>query len=627
MKCTYCHAALPDDAKFCAECGHSVDAAPAKVFCPNCGAALAPDECFCSNCGTKCGAESAAESVPQTKPVSKAKLPRWLLPIAGVLAAAVLIAALFALIPGKSVAQVAYLRDGQLQHLHLSNKAEPREVTNRLDESTAYSALFNYTYFSEDGSKLFYPDRIEEDTYTLYCLDTTRRENEPVKIDSGISGYYKFNKDGDRVAYLKGGKLYLHDLKEKTKIASDVASFQISADGKTLVYLTGDSGDYRLYLKKGDKEEVKLASGVTSLSHVNGDFSTILFRKEDKLYISKNGREPEKIASDVTSVWESYDSGACYFIKEEDRVSYWSLLTDDVGGEDSSWVKSSYSDSYTESPVSELYYFDGKETTLVTATARSLLSYHEEEGRLVISALPDDELPRIRVSEFLKGTDSISSLVTEAYMEASRVYVLDKGKMTEIGLEDVNHLQMSRSGKKILAATELDKETGTFDLVEVTLSGSKVTSADKLDEDVASFAFLGESDNYVYLKVSEDAENSTLAELYESNHFELYHNGEKVCEEVTNFIRWSKDGKRVYYMDDYDADDYSGTLHCWDGKNSTKIQSDVYSGVMTAIDSRQILFLQDYSSKSGESDLILWKGKEAVKLDKDVRNIIAVYLP
>lgn len=623
MKCTNCQAILPDDAKFCAECGHSIEAAPAHVFCPNCGAALAPDECFCGNCGTKC----TAEATPKTKTVSKIKLPRLLLPIAGVLAAAALIVLLFTLLPGKSRAQVVYQKDEQLQLLTIQNKAEPREVTKRLDESTTYSSLINYTRFTEDGKKLFYPDRIEEDTYTLYCLDTTSAKSEPVKIDSGISGYYKFNKDGDRVAYLKDGKLYLHDLKEKTKIASDVASFQISANGKSLVYLTGDSGDYRLYLKKGDKEEVKLASGVTSLSHVNEDFSTILFRKEDKLYICKNGREPEKIASDVTSVWESYDSGACYFIKEEDRVSYWSLLTDDVGGEDSSWVRSSYSDSYTDSPVSELYYFDGKETTLVTATARSLLSYHEEEGRLVISALPDDELPRIRVSEFLKGTDSISSLVTEAYMEASRVYVLDKGKMTEIGLEDVNHLQMSRSGKKILAATELDRETGTFDLVEVTLSGSKVTSADKLDEDVASFAFLGESDNYVYLKVSEDAENGTIAELYESNRFELYHNGEKVCEEVTNFIRWSKDGKRVYYMDDYDADDYSGTLHCWDGKKSTKIQSDVYSGTMTTIGSNQVLFLQDFSTKNGEADLTIWKGKEAVKLDKDVRNIIAVYLP
>ena len=66
-KCAKCGAALPENAKFCLECGAKVEPpAPSAVVCPKCGATVAGGK-FCLNCGApltptscpKCGKEIA----------------------------------------------------------------------------------------------------------------------------------------------------------------------------------------------------------------------------------------------------------------------------------------------------------------------------------------------------------------------------------------------------------------------------------------------------------------------------------------------------------------------------------------------------------------------------------------
>lgn len=48
MNCTNCGKELPENAKFCAECGARVEKSNT---CPNCGEALKPEARFCHNCG------------------------------------------------------------------------------------------------------------------------------------------------------------------------------------------------------------------------------------------------------------------------------------------------------------------------------------------------------------------------------------------------------------------------------------------------------------------------------------------------------------------------------------------------------------------------------------------------
>ena len=48
--CPSCGAALPNNAKFCQECGTKINI---KTFCPQCGSELKPNAKFCAECGSK----------------------------------------------------------------------------------------------------------------------------------------------------------------------------------------------------------------------------------------------------------------------------------------------------------------------------------------------------------------------------------------------------------------------------------------------------------------------------------------------------------------------------------------------------------------------------------------------
>ena len=48
MYCRFCGKQIPDQAKFCPECG-----APTSIVCSKCGAKLNPNAKFCPECGEK----------------------------------------------------------------------------------------------------------------------------------------------------------------------------------------------------------------------------------------------------------------------------------------------------------------------------------------------------------------------------------------------------------------------------------------------------------------------------------------------------------------------------------------------------------------------------------------------
>src|SRR5918911_1175546 len=67
MQCPSCEADLPDDSRFCDECG-----VPMPVGCPSCGASNRPGAKFCTKCGRKLTADTstarAATPAPSPSP-------------------------------------------------------------------------------------------------------------------------------------------------------------------------------------------------------------------------------------------------------------------------------------------------------------------------------------------------------------------------------------------------------------------------------------------------------------------------------------------------------------------------------------------------------------------------------
>lgn len=84
--CSSCNAQVPDDAKFCPECGAKVVKASSEN-CPSCQAAVRPGAKFCSKCGTPLGAGAPLAlnpelpDAPVSAGVSKRSLTPILLPI------------------------------------------------------------------------------------------------------------------------------------------------------------------------------------------------------------------------------------------------------------------------------------------------------------------------------------------------------------------------------------------------------------------------------------------------------------------------------------------------------------------------------------------------------------------
>ena len=54
IKCPKCGADLPENAKFCLNCGERIPVEAGMVICPNCGKSV-PKAKFCPECGHKFG--------------------------------------------------------------------------------------------------------------------------------------------------------------------------------------------------------------------------------------------------------------------------------------------------------------------------------------------------------------------------------------------------------------------------------------------------------------------------------------------------------------------------------------------------------------------------------------------
>ena len=630
MNCSNCNAWLPDDASFCGECGHKVEPMPEapveQSFCPECGAPLLPDDMFCGNCGTKNSAygQPAVDDAAQGGKKKGFKVPVKALVI-GVAAVAVIAVVLLvtSLFSGGTDSYTVYIKDRELFAAELPKAKDPMQLTDRLvdmddvdNEELAEAWLDTYITLSKDGKKMFYPDKIDDDGATLYYRDITNSKKEPVKIDSSLEGYYTVNENGNLVTYIKNDNLYQHNLSEKTKIAGDVREYRVSKDGKNLLYVKDytaeEGGD--LYLKKGNGDAEKITSGVTSLVYANDDLSLVMYRKEDSLYHVHNGKEPEKIASDVYSVYAVYDSGACYYSKQEEaEITYWSVVNNDIGS-DGEYYKDWLEADVMDNPLKTLYYFDGKESVMITETMIYSEGYTEGDAAelFTYSALESEELPTVKLSEtyYGQGSGDIYSMFWAGINGETVYYAATGAKTVELEQEDIRDVVVTQDGT-VWVKTDYDSEDYTYSLYKVTVSDGKIKSSDMLDDEVYLMRTVSDSDILYWKDVNDNDEG------------ELYLNGTKVGDDSHyHWATFDEDTGCVYYMVDYDDDKMEGTLVCWDGKKNVTIADDVHDCAYAG--DGQILYLYDYSTNNFKGELYSWNGKKAVKLDDDVVDVYVI---
>ncbi len=349
VQCGGCGSLMDESLTFCQRCGaplkgnRRVDEIPAttaepaappreEVLCIKCGAKMRPGMTFCQVCGAtqdkqpKGGKKKRREKRPrkEKKPGKKGKrllILLMVLLLSGALAAAAIFL-LPELLSEKGTEYVLYLQDGELLYQDLAEE-EPVALTTRLTDGLDYSFsnMQIMTGISEDGRRIFYPDRIENGDIgvKLYCRDLRKPDEDPIKIDSGVI-QYAINQDGSRVIYVKDGAVYVHDLEDKEKISGadgdeSLTYFQVNQECTMAVFLKGN--EFCIWTEADGTRTC--FEDCDELLWVAEDFSAVCYRQEETIYrYTLEDDSKEKLDSDVSGCLATAVTGQFYYTKKNE---------------------------------------------------------------------------------------------------------------------------------------------------------------------------------------------------------------------------------------------------------------------------------------------------------------------
>lgn len=698
ITCPKCNKELQDGAKFCGGCGTQI---LAPDVCPSCGEARSGGGEFCRKCGAALPKMKAAEA-PQTEPIKAQKsapkpIPKKALMFGGIGVAVVAVAvlAVVLLMGGGSRENFGlYIKNQEIVYSDLSQK-EPLEVTSRLMSGgetagsefsyMAYS-MARYIAFSEDGNRIFFPDRVNESSsgMTLYYRDLNKPNADAVKVDSDVTDF-RINKAGTCVIYLKGSGgdsiLYRHNLKEKEKIGSGISSFNVANDCKKVSYFS-TAGGY--YLWNEGKESQKMASDVSSVEYISKDLSKVYYIKDGTLYSQTEGeKEKVKIASDVSSVAKVYESGEVYYTREDmAEKSLMDYVEDDAAAADAALTEPEYPTfpDYPDYPYSFEYNDKAQYDAAKAQYDANIEAYEAEYERLQNEYSAAEEAysakrSRDRIREDLaleKMEQTVYSLyyfdgktetaVTDALVDRwsvtaardSAALVLQIYNQSEVRKVKLSEVTNAYEVEDMVEAA-LYSSTEQYVAVGAALSVIDQTKAEAFRISDAGDAVyyvddIGEKDYGELYKLSIKDKKAGTPELYDSDvgRYSVYLTPEGSLvyyknmsddgvkgdlfidkKEIDTDVRvmglpYESSDTSFMYFTDWNNEKRYGTLKMWKDGKAVKIADDVNTFTVTA--KEEILYLYDYSMTSYQGDLYRYNNGKPQKLDDEVQGLIPVTL-
>lgn len=261
-----------------------------------------------------------SEAKPKKFNFDKKLLTKLAIPIAAV----VLILAVVLIIASNSGKNpeplCVYIKDGELCLVYNDKDYESEEITRdlfKVDEDETYLDAYdilNYSslLYTSKTDRLFFPDKIDEDGYSLYYIDTTPKDiddNDAEKIDSSVVQHSPVN-DGKAVYYVtesSSGKQTLNyfDFKDSEEIdTADNIAFISNTDGSILMYVAEDEGENEddktaaLYSmeKPGKFKKIIKDTYEMDLEYVSDDLSLMIFTENGNFYRLTDGKKYEKIS-------------------------------------------------------------------------------------------------------------------------------------------------------------------------------------------------------------------------------------------------------------------------------------------------------------------------------------------
>jgi Primosomal protein N'' (replication factor Y) - superfamily II helicase len=677
--CQNCSAPLDENSKFCPQCGTPVPSAEPlpqpesvhapqeeePVFCPQCGTKNRPDASFCRNCGASL---QEVEMVVQPVDLQTVQVPQQeyrksdfiksvfspfavkgkKLPVkitAGILAAVIVVVAVVAINPfGKKAVPVFYRKDNELNYILPSNKSKPVEFTDNYGSDSALQSLVN---LSGDGKRLFYPDKLSGDSFSLYYRNVNGKDEDGEKIDSDVTDYQLLQND-TLLLYKKSAdnSLYLNDLKDKTKIDTDVVRYEYSNSKKQIVYTTSDK---ELYVRGlGAKDEKEKISGSVDEFYISGDFSRVYYVSDGSLYVQEFGKDKKKITSDLGSILSCSNDGKVQYLKKTTKkVNAADYVNDDMESQDASITEPNISDyttarqdmwgySYENTDYDRYYadmdrynqkvsrdnlrealksdtielesntlcYYDGTNSSNISENVCEDVDRNVNPLMTLYTKYEDKNVEKVNLSE-ADSAAAVEDAVRSSHAASSEYYLAVGGKETQLKQDKAADFCFYNTSLYYIDNLSSDN-TGT--LMKIDIKDNTVGSPQKIDDDVAGNTYIYDvGDNKIaYCK---DVSNQS---------YELYQNKEKIASDVYGFY-YNKDDKSFYLVTDYSKNDGMGTLSRWANGKSEKVADSIRD--FQVLSNQNVAYISDYSGSTGT--LLLKSGsKEPQKLDEDVTGLI-----
>ncbi|MCI8959060.1 MAG: zinc ribbon domain-containing protein [Lachnospiraceae bacterium] len=695
MKCKHCQYELEEGGLFCPNCGIKVEIETEMAdslsqekhqFCPNCGKALEMGAVFCEHCGYRLDEATKGKENKEKKSIKKKVFVGI-----GALAVFAVMGGILApkisgLIPVKmdeTVSEIFYVKDKGIYGVSLKNpKKKSVEYTDDLakrnDVVDAAGGISGFPMYSKDKRYHFIIEdySIDEDgsSFTLYCKDG---KDKKVKIDSGVN-YYQIT-ENNKIFYQKNGDLYVNNLKEKKKVASDVSNFWFDKKENNVFWHVENEDSKDLYFQSinQNNDKVKLASGIDYLYSAPDDKGKILYYKNDSIYTIRNLEESEKLAGDAFFWgWNDTENLSFYYFNKVEKNTLSEYIIDDLEDQDAVMEEPNQADyereetsgsglwAYQRTVIDDafyqaqaeyakkqrrdelraqlddyemesmylLYYSENGENKEFSGymmdpiNKRKCSDYVNEEKRksnadykgfLIYSKFKMDELKRIKMSELGDdwSIDALYDRVSTMIEAASSYYLAVGGEEKELDIDD-GELDTFRYGADL-------KNNQAFLCL---MHPDDHTTLISVDLDAENFGEITERDEDIVLcSVPISEGNVYYYKDYneEKRVGDLYRNGELILEDASNVMN-IKDSDSILCFQDYNNEKKRGTLMLVKRDGETKISDDVYSGYnsILAINDHSIAMLSDFSDKHKKGDLKYFDGKETYLIDTDVYGII-----
>ena len=569
------------------------------LICPNCKKQFGDGEMFCDECGTKLAEvqtqapsqqpqqayEQPQETYQQPEAAAYAAAPaaatapsagsvvnnvlgmiksiptKWLIGAAA--AVVVVVIALIIIFGGKDANYAVYLKDDEIFYNDLSG--DPFQTSTRLfDDDNSFYISNSKVKVTEDGDIIFFPDKMDSSSkFSLYYRYTNKPKKDPVKIASDITSY-QISADGSAVVYEKydDSAIYHYNVKkeESNKISADVEDYYVSEDADIVYFIVDKEDTSDLYYYKAGKDKEKIDSDIADIEFVNEDFDELYYTKENddedyndtSLYLYKKGKDKEKILSNVYSIINVYEDGEIYYTKaENEEFKYSDFITDDMKEADAAMKPVDYPFSWDYDTEEEF--------------EAAMEKYNEYQDKL--------------------GRDSIRAMLeNQTFTKTVKTLFFYDGKEGEKIADDY--------GSYITCSDE-----ATVLVYRTSVASEKIK--------------LSELDNLYDIESSISAKG----EVYVANDGKTM----KLEQNDAKAIRLNKDADVLYYIDDLDDDEDYGTLYTVKIKSSklgkkSAYDKDVYTSYLSVYEDENISYYKD-ADDNGDSATLYFNKK---KVDSDV---------